>query len=220
MGKLLVNELGLENSTDTLSRWMAHYISEKIVLLENMPAGDDKSNVERDCYETILKVWEHRWLLPSGNRPLENFEPILKVLDKLNPDKSEPFYWRIFERELRNKEENTSISGQISNYVDTALKIDRVARICIEEILHQAASKAKGKNTENFLKNVAGLSNDVDIKVINILLDSEIKEDAQNIEENAYAEQYRKGKFKEKLEDLQKFSKLLEQIIKEYKDAL
>ena len=30
LGKLFVKELDLEKSVDTLSRWMAHYVAEKI----------------------------------------------------------------------------------------------------------------------------------------------------------------------------------------------
>ena len=72
LGKLLVKELGLETSNDTLSRWMAHYIAEKIAKSESLPLGKEKDDAEKDCLETILKVWERRWLLPSGKRPLED----------------------------------------------------------------------------------------------------------------------------------------------------
>ena len=56
LGKLLVNELGLESSNDTLSRWMAHYISEKMLLAEKLPEGEEKNKAEKDCFETILKL--------------------------------------------------------------------------------------------------------------------------------------------------------------------
>ncbi len=76
LGKVLVNELQLEPGTDTLSKWMAHYVAEKITLAEKMPQGQERIETEKECFETILKLWKHRWSLPSGKWPLETFEPI------------------------------------------------------------------------------------------------------------------------------------------------
>ena len=59
LGKLLVGELGLEYSVDTLSRWMAHYIAEQMRIIESTE-NDDKKLAEEKCFETILKLWKHR----------------------------------------------------------------------------------------------------------------------------------------------------------------
>ncbi len=59
LGKALVKELELEPGVDTLARWMAHYIAEQIAIAEN--ATDDKKvEAESRCFETILKLWQHR----------------------------------------------------------------------------------------------------------------------------------------------------------------
>lgn len=88
LSKALVEKLKLEPGVDTLSRWMAHYIAELIAALEN---ADDinKPQVQQKCFETILTLWQNRSSLPSGHRPFENFEPILKTLDALNPENSD-----------------------------------------------------------------------------------------------------------------------------------
>lgn len=94
LGKLLVKELGIENSVDTLSRWMAHYVADKIVFIENLTDGKEKDNAQKECFEIILRLWKNRWELPAGKRPLEDFEPILKVLEKINPEKEDLFFYR------------------------------------------------------------------------------------------------------------------------------
>ncbi len=91
LGKLLVNELGLDPGTGTLQRWMAHYLAELIVLADS--AGEnEKPNAQKRCYETILELWEQRQILPDGSRPFENFEDIWKTLERLDSLNAHPFY--------------------------------------------------------------------------------------------------------------------------------
>lgn len=91
LGKALVEELG--SRIGTPSRWMAHYIAEQMTIADNAQ-GDDKIRAEQKCFETILKLWEHRSSLPNGQRPFENFEPIFRVLEQLNPENKQPFYFK------------------------------------------------------------------------------------------------------------------------------
>src|SRR6266568_861860 len=90
LGKALVHELEPDGSVDTLSRWMAHYIAEQLVILED--SSSDMGAKQR-CFDTILKVWQHRAELPDGCRPFENFEPIFQVLNRLG-DNEARFYLR------------------------------------------------------------------------------------------------------------------------------
>ena len=71
LGKALIEELGLDPGVDTLARWMAHYIAEQMTIAENA-TGDDKIEAEQHCFETILKLWQHRSSLPNGRRPFES----------------------------------------------------------------------------------------------------------------------------------------------------
>ena len=145
LGKQFVNELGLEPGVDTFSKWMAHYLAEKMALIEQLPSGEDKSAVEKECFETILKLWEHRWLLPSGKRPLEDFEPILKVLKRLDPENPEPFFHRHFEQNLLTSEHKGPEAKEITDYIGIVIKIDKIARSWIEFALHEVAQKAKSE---------------------------------------------------------------------------
>lgn len=67
LGKKLVKELDLDPGVDTLARWMAHYIAEQIILLEQK-SGEEKKLAEERCIDMILKLWSHRATLPNGLR--------------------------------------------------------------------------------------------------------------------------------------------------------
>ena len=100
LGKLFIQELKLDPGVDTFSKWMAHYIAEKMKMAEQALSDEDKKEAEKESFETILALWKHRWLLPSRKRPLEEFEPILKTLERLNPEKQEPFFYHSLDHEL------------------------------------------------------------------------------------------------------------------------
>lgn len=79
MGQRIVRELGLEDSNDTLGRWMAHRIAE---LMERAEQADDKETKEksrRECTDLILRVWSRRSGWPYG-QPLSRMASILKGL--------------------------------------------------------------------------------------------------------------------------------------------
>jgi hypothetical protein len=201
LGNLLVNELGLENGVDTLSRWMAHYVAEKISLVERLPEGKEKENTQKECFETILKLWENRWELPQGKRPLERFKPILNVLNRINPDKEESFFYR------RSEIGKISNSDEISKYITMIEQIDKVARIWIDFLLQQATQLAKDETTKDILDNAVATSNNYDIDTIQILYD--------DIE--GFTKKYKAETFQKRIDELEKFAKLNEFILKEYR---
>ena len=82
LGEKLVEELNSDR-VDTLGRWMAHYIAERIDEAENAPASDKKL-LKAACAEEILRIWEHRQQLPGGFRPFNDFEPVLRTLESLD----------------------------------------------------------------------------------------------------------------------------------------
>jgi len=87
LGKLLVKELenGRNGEADNISQWMAHFIAEKMLEASNNK-GKAKIQAERECFDTILKVWAHRQHFPRDHRPLESFEKIAQTLAVLGRD--------------------------------------------------------------------------------------------------------------------------------------
>lgn len=208
LGKLLVKELGLEDEVDTLSRWMAHYVAEKITLLETLPAGKEKDKAQKECFETILKLWQNRWHLPPEKRLLKNFQPILGVLEKINPERESPFFYSPSRRNL--PAENNSTLDKVSKYIQTIEEIDKVARIWINFLLEQAALAAKDKNTEDILENVLPAPYNYDIDTIRVLFDDDIEDSTKK---------YMQETLQKRISELKKFLKLNDFLIKEYKNV-
>src|ERR1700730_18452782 len=94
LGKRLVQELGLENTSDTLSRWLAQPFAELIGEGEGAE-GEDKKGKAQNCRDEILKLWDHRHSLSSGKRPFEDLEPIFRALASLDPENTIPRYFRL-----------------------------------------------------------------------------------------------------------------------------
>ena len=65
---------------------MAHYLAEQIKRAEKAPAKE-RERLEKECFETILKLWEHRSDIP-WKKPLQSYEDIFGLLDYLSTQKN------------------------------------------------------------------------------------------------------------------------------------
>ena len=86
LGKKLISELELDDSVNTLARWMAHYLAELISSIEACEFEADKNKLQKECCGLILELWQNKDKLPI-QKPLENtyeFLEILRVLKKEN----------------------------------------------------------------------------------------------------------------------------------------
>jgi hypothetical protein len=110
LGQHLVHELGLGDSTDTLGRWMAYHVAEQIQLVDQAPTEEARYALQLAAIETILKIWEHRTVLPGNANPLGNFGNALEVLETLQPQKN-PFTFGIHYREIKIEQ----IAGNLYN---------------------------------------------------------------------------------------------------------
>ncbi|KUO73510.1 MAG: hypothetical protein APF81_14045 [Desulfosporosinus sp. BRH_c37] len=181
LGKALVNELGLDQSTDTLGRWMAHYIAERITAAENA-TDQEKSKVEKECFEAVLKLWQHRAFLPNGHRPFENFEPILRALERLDPESERTYFFDDPYKKTRGRKTD-EVSQRISEWIDVALGIDQVARIWIDYVFKQAANCAGDKKTKACLQRSVSRK-DKDISIIFSLLSDDMLDDEEGLGDN------------------------------------
>jgi hypothetical protein len=220
LGKLLVQELKLDPGVDTFSKWMAHYIAEKMKMAEQALTDEDKKEAEKESFETILTLWKHRWSLLSGKRPLETFEPILKTLERLNPEEQKPFFYHSLDHELSELEKSNPDLKEITDYTNMALQIDKAARIWINFVLNQAALKAKNERTESFLENSVNIRDNDDARIVRIVLDSDPAIGLENYNDDAVQKKYLTGKLKKRIEDLEKFSKLNDYLLESYRRDL
>lgn len=138
-------ELALEPGVDTLARWMAHHVAELILRAERAE-GADAEAARRECVDTILALWRHRAVMP-GHRPLEDFEPILRLLDALAKPSD-----RWYAPDLEGDGE-----GPAAEWLKAARVVDRGARTLIRWCLAKA-TEAAGESEVDWLAAAATLA--------------------------------------------------------------
>ncbi len=143
LGRKLVEELGLETSVDTLGRWMAHYIAELMTKAENA-TGAEKSEAKKTCFEAILTLWKHRAVLPSGKRPFEDLEPIVRTIESLDPENDNPRYFPSVRVQMKEGEKECGVDS----WLKSANTLDHSARILIRYCLAEAARAADDKSED------------------------------------------------------------------------
>lgn len=140
LGKKLVAELGIDDSVDTLGRWMAHYVSQ-LIEDANSAKPDQRAAVEDRCAAAILELWRHRHALHQGREAFEP-EPLLRAIASLDPDSPHPRYFR----SLRKQAEGDGKKG--AEWLRLADGIDDTARMLLVQCLGAAASQAGDKSQE------------------------------------------------------------------------
>ncbi len=164
LGRKIVDELGPDQSVDTLCRWMAHYIAELMQAAE-AAHGDERHLHLSRCANAIVDLWKHHRELPNGHRPFGSFEPIMRTLQSLDPDDETPRYFRA----ARAAAEEGELDPGTANWLDTAETFDYTARILIRYCLACAAKNAVDKSKEWVAVAEAVDLEELDVKVLRIL---------------------------------------------------
>ena len=114
-----------------------HYIAD---LMETARTAGHETRVAKQekCSKAALELWKHRSQLPAGQRPLQEFDPILRTMESLDPDKEEGRYFGLLWREAAETEEGT----ETSKWLRFADSLDYSARILIRYCLARAAQGA------------------------------------------------------------------------------
>ena len=134
LGKLLVKALDLDETVDTLGRWMVHHIAELMQAAEQAD-GPEKADIENRCRIAILELWGHVNFFPRGHRPFADIEPLLAVIRSLNPDNSAYFY----HSEAQTLLSSSEIDEATRQWMELARGIDYSARILVSMCLRHAA---------------------------------------------------------------------------------
>ncbi len=136
LGKKLVSELDRDQSVDTLSRWMAHYIAE--LMSGSSQDRKDETNVNTQIYSSILELWSHRYELPEGRRPFQDFEPIFAALRSIDPESDSSRYIRV--DTLPDDTDSESLETQ--TYLERVRAIDSISKDLIDYCIGKAAEEA------------------------------------------------------------------------------
>lgn len=209
LGKDLVRELNLERGVDTLSRWMAHYIAEQIAIAEKA-IGAEKAEAKQRCFDTILKLWEHRASLPNNLYPFKSFEPIFQVLDRLNPENPRSYYFNnSYFQEIENSDASDERANEVRSWLDVALSIDIIARVLIDLAIAQAAHNALDEKTATWLEKARGISDrkDNDFTAIIRLIEDSQEDDSDEEDRERTCQQLRS--IMEKLDTFMEWGSLL-----------
>lgn len=195
LGEQLVALLGENHDVDLLSRWMAHYVAEQMIVAESA-RGKAKATAEKRCFETILKLWAHRTSLPVGVRPFDNFDPIFRVLERLDPESPRGYYFG-----ARSRESNPELDS-VESWVEFMSGVDHVARILISFGLAQATEHAADESTKNFLRDAVPMAEDHDIEAVERLIEFTKKPNG------ADGAQKRINRLRGRLEQLDRFAEI------------
>lgn len=160
---------------------MAHYVAELIRDAEKANAEERPAKM-RTCSEAILNLWKHRNELPSGKRPFEELEPILRALESLDPDDDTPRYFRL----ARVAAEEADEKDETKSWLKLIDGLDYSARMLIRYCLTQAAQTALNRSVEWVtLAEAAGADESAEFRIIRVLSeeDSMLKVSDPNEEE-------------------------------------
>lgn len=144
LGKKLVEELELNNSVDTLGRWMAHHIAELIYDAENTTNETMRIAKQFEIRDSVWAFWANRYELPFGNKPFKELEPILRALESLDPENQQPRYF-FPNLGLTNREKE---STETQKWLKVAENIDSSSKILIDYCLSLAAENSIDKSQE------------------------------------------------------------------------
>lgn len=165
IGRALIKELALEPGDGTLCRWMAHYIAELIEGAETATEADRPEKLAK-CSEIILALWQHRYELPNGKRPFEEFEPIFRAIESLNLEDDTPRYFR----SIRNAIDKVVVNTESKKWLELASGLDCSAKMLIRYCLGQASQDAIDKSQEWVkLAEAAALEECIELPVIRFI---------------------------------------------------
>jgi hypothetical protein len=165
LGKRLVAQLGVDEDIDTLSRWLAHTLAEKLIQIE-LAADDQKAAFESEVVDLILKLWAHRRDFRRETQPFKELEPLAQTLLLLDPANSKPRY---FAPLSSDGFQHATPEAQI--WLNRALAIDAAARDAIRYSLLAADALTPGDAAEwAALAEAAGLTEDIEVVLVRFRL--------------------------------------------------
>ncbi|WP_371602241.1 hypothetical protein OG345_04920 [Streptomyces sp. NBC_01220] len=86
LGEKILQELDAARTDDTLTRWLAHHITELITTANRTRAtgtADEATYAAEQCRRAILDLWEHRTAWPSGWPP-PGVKQMAEILNSIN----------------------------------------------------------------------------------------------------------------------------------------
>lgn len=137
---------------------MLHYIAEKMADICSAH-GKAKATAQRECFETILLLWEYRAYFPNKIRPFANFEPVFNALAHIDPNKTTPSFFR-------NENLNNHAPKEIEQAIKFITDLDAATRIMISFFLRESISHATDESTLEWLDAIKVVGNSDEATII------------------------------------------------------
>ena len=173
LGEKLVAELNLVKSTDTLARWMAHYVAELMVRAEHAPLPQ-RDEIQQSCVRAILDLWTQTRSFPAKTA-FGSIDRVIETIDSLHPDGG-PHYrndlWRALDAHANKGD------SEVENLLTIALGLDGAARNLIHHVLAQA-SHAAGRDSAEWLELAQRLDEEDPLTELQIRIVAMGKDEAQ-----------------------------------------
>lgn len=135
LGKLLAAEL---EQTDTLGRWIAHYLAERMTSLEQK-TGSESGIAEAEVADLILRLWALRRQMPGRRLPLAEVDEVEAAIERLAPGRRPWAYFGAFAADTEPSPEETETSTTLK----AALLVDRLAGDLVHGLIGRAAALAE-----------------------------------------------------------------------------
>jgi hypothetical protein len=135
LGKLLAAEL---EQTDTLGRWIAHYLAERMITLEQK-TGSERDTAEAEVADLIFHLWSLRRQLPGDRLPLAEVDQVEAAIERLTPGRRPWAYFGAFATDTEPSPEETETSTTLK----AAHLVDRLAGDLVHGLIGRAAALAE-----------------------------------------------------------------------------
>lgn len=134
-GKLLAAEL---EQADTLGRWVAHYLAERMISLERK-TGSERGIADAEITDLILRLWSLRRQLPGGRLPLAEADQVEAAIERLTPGRRPWVYLGGFSTDTEPGPEETETSTTLK----AAQLVHQLAGDLVHGLIGRAAALAK-----------------------------------------------------------------------------
>ena len=174
---------------------MAHYIAEKMAAVGSA-RGKAKASAQRECFETILMLWEYQGHFPHDIRPFKEFDPVFRAMAHIDPNKTTPSFYR-------NENEDDQPPKEIEQAIEFITKLDAAARIMISFFVRESILHTANESTLEWLDAIKGIAKSDEARII-FKLASEL-DDKDTVQDQS---EKRKNELSEQIKRLEAFENL------------
>lgn len=142
LGKTLVEEYGLEDSGNTLERWMLHYLAELFDQEKICNDENYKQKIQMEIKEIILEFWRLRYRLADEKSLFKKNQDLINTLERISPKSIIPF--SSFYSPYNQKPQNNSRT----EWQDKLVAIDQATKILMSHCILKDFEDIADRNEE------------------------------------------------------------------------